>query len=712
MGALHHKDIGDIDLVWGKEGTAKSDGFGLAKLAKYHPEVLGNLQEILDAMVVVKRTDNRVQLESETHQASVRLTWDSEKKNWLLTAFEKKNSVSDNTTDTVGTAEGGKRNDTATPQNTVSDGKDTIKPSNSQKKNVKSNKKIPFSLKKDRTLAGVHNITEEKLRKALKLGGFANPSVAVIDTSKNGHEKFGEISLIAPSALVDKESGRTAGTWTTDAYTQRYPSVERQMSDKGYEKFCKWVDGLDFTDSEKAEIKRQATDALEDNREPAWELMYLKEKGIDIKAYSSDVNYAWEPVVETYGSVDDVLKAMESDAELDEKVRKLVKAEIASPVMNTIRNKVRHQIREETGNVPSPVNPAVRKRVREIFDNEYAPKLFDENGQVKSEDVRKVVGKMLVKYNDTKRFSFQKAKSKASTYVHNNGMYTDYLRWQEEKLEDYGTKGRIFRGYRNDGTRRYSPETLENVSKAMSEDADGETNGSEYTSFGSFIAKLAPHVDSTEEMRSSKDKLSSSEEEKKEFYDKWEDTYYALAKELYNDVFYGEKRLHDIVLQKDPKRYAKKEYGITLSASFMKNLDALKNAIREDLKSPYFETKFERPVHLDEFAAAVVPNDLGADVRKMLEESGIALYGYDPAKKGDRSRAFNEAINSSDNIRFSLDKDKGTVASPSKPSKAEAVLRDAVIDRLRENGMEVITDVAEGQRGLDEADGRVGHVRS
>ena len=56
-------------------------------------------------------------------------------------------------------------------------------------------------------------------------------------------------------------------------------------------------------------------------------------------------------------------------------------------------------------------------------------------------------------------------------------------------------------------------------------------------------------------------------------------------------------------------------------------------------------------------------------------------------------------------IRFSLDKDKGTVASPSKPSKAEAVLRDAVIDRLRENGMEVITDVAEGQKVLDEANG-------
>lgn len=30
VGALHHKDIGDIDLVWGKEGTGHSDGYGLS----------------------------------------------------------------------------------------------------------------------------------------------------------------------------------------------------------------------------------------------------------------------------------------------------------------------------------------------------------------------------------------------------------------------------------------------------------------------------------------------------------------------------------------------------------------------------------------------------------------------------------------------------------------------------------------------------------
>lgn len=42
-----------------------------------------------------------------------------------------------------------------------------------------------------------------------------------------------------------------------------------------------------------------------------------------------------------------------------------------------------------------------------------------------------------------------------------------------------------------------------------------------------------------------------------------------------------------------------------------------------------------------------------------------------------------------------------------KPTRADVALRDAVIDRMRENGMEVITDVAEGQRVLDVANGRV-----
>ena len=506
--------------------------------------------------------------------------------------------------------------------------------------------------KDDKTLAGVHNITEEKLRKALKLGGLANPSLAVIDTSKSAHDNFGEISFIAPSALVDKRTGKTGGTWITDAYTQRYPSVEREMSEKGYRKFKDWVASLDYPSGAKAEIERQAKDALSDNNAPAWELMYLKEKGIDIKEYDSNINdYRWKEIISDHPTAEDILNSMKTDPELNKKVTSLAKYAIIRPTMDKISLEVRRKIYKETGVKKSPISPIVRQQTKEIFERDYKSTLLNKDGSPRKKDVKKVVEDIVKEHNDTKKYDFYLSKVKASNYVNKNGLYDDYIRWQENKLDEFGTKNRIFRGYKNDGTRKYVPETLENVSKAMREDANGQTNGSEYTSFGSFIAKLASRVDSTDEMRANKDKLSSNKD-KEEFYEKWESVYYDLAKSLYNDVFYGEQRLHDIVSQADPKKYAKKEYGITLSSSFMKKLDSLKNAVQNDLKSAYFETKFNRPVHLNEFVAAVVPNNLGEDVRKGLEESGLSLYDYDPEKEGDRNRAFNEAINSNNEIRF------------------------------------------------------------
>jgi hypothetical protein len=97
-------------------------------------------------------------------------------------------------------------------------------------------------------------------------------------------------------------------------------------------------------------------------------------------------------------------------------------------------------------------------------------------------------------------------------------------------------------------------------------------------------------------------------------------------------------------------------------------------------------------------------------------------WGYD---NGKSYRYKNVKNNRKQNDLVTRD-DKGNVIPPSKrfnqrkaderyqrgvggvkPSKAEVALRDAVIDRLRESGMDVIADEAEGQRVLDEANGKV-----
>ena len=114
-GALYHREIGFIALVYGSEKA------GLMKIAIKHPEILHRLQEAIDLMSIIKEKsgENRIRLESETHMAVVSRDYYGQRRSpWLLTAFEKKNSVPDNTMDT-GETLSGERNDTATPQNTV-----------------------------------------------------------------------------------------------------------------------------------------------------------------------------------------------------------------------------------------------------------------------------------------------------------------------------------------------------------------------------------------------------------------------------------------------------------------------------------------------------------------------------------------------------------------------------------------------------------------
>ena len=88
-GALSHPAIGPIDLPWGEEGIGASDGYGLAKIARYHPEVVDDLHNIVRDMDVRQVTPNRVQLESADHKAGVRLDYDGDRKTWLLTAMRK-----------------------------------------------------------------------------------------------------------------------------------------------------------------------------------------------------------------------------------------------------------------------------------------------------------------------------------------------------------------------------------------------------------------------------------------------------------------------------------------------------------------------------------------------------------------------------------------------------------------------------------------------
>lgn len=110
-----------------------------------------------------------------------------------------------------------------------------------------------------------------------------------------------------------------------------------------------------------------------------------------------------------------------------------------------------------------------------------------------------------------------------------------------------------------------------------------------------------------------------------------------------------------------------------------------------------------------------------------FDGNDIAEWGY--GREEDYANDTDFAYKNTKNNRKLLDvitrDDEGNIISPSRrfnssetderyqkankatqPSKEEIVLREAVIDHLRENGMDVITDEAEGQSVLDMANGR------
>lgn len=653
VGALHHKDIGDIDLVWGKEGTGHSDGYGLSKLVKYHPEVLDNLQEILNDMRVVSSSKNRVNLESETHKAGVRLTWDGERKSWLLTAFKKETSASDKRTDTAATSLEG---DTALSQTEGS----AAKIDNSSETTKENGEK--FSLKDKKTLAGVHNISEEKLLKAIKQGGLANPSVAVIDSSKQDHKAYGGISLIMPSDKIAKRTGKNAGTWQGDAYTPTYPQVERQMSNKGAEKASKDVSSVP---SDMYSEVRRGLDRWLDGGEAnsAMAYMFLHEKGVAPEPKKIQPKFSDEAYNElkfiTAGDFN-IYGIGKADAQ---KVLDMYIEAKFDGDKDLYEEKTKAWLERNKSIVDAGANGGMRYAIAkenvELYD-EYG---FNYKGvQTFVRDVEYDHRKTGVDTNATL--------NEVEDYIKTNNLTDEFNTWLEGKEKEYGIKEVIFDGFTPSGNRRYVPNTLENVSKTMKKQGRNGATGAA-VSFQNFAARLMPSYGTLKDIRSKRDLLTSDREKFDKFREKWSNVFFELGMKCQPDATgtfadYGLARLSEAAMTSDPQAFLKKEYNVDFSDEDTKRLKEMVKAIKEEHPAMYFETKFERPVRFDEFSAAVVPTTTKKEVKEALKNAGVSIFEYDEKSDADRKRAFNEAINSSDNIRFSLKAEKEKIVADAK----------------------------------------------
>lgn len=94
----------------------------------------------------------------------------------------------------------------------------------------KDSEDIRFSLKSsieetDKLIA-VHNLREDELLKAIRLGGFPMPSIAIQNSAKPNNS-YGEISVLFRKESVDPEQNATNKVYSGDRYTPIFPQGKK-----------------------------------------------------------------------------------------------------------------------------------------------------------------------------------------------------------------------------------------------------------------------------------------------------------------------------------------------------------------------------------------------------------------------------------------------------------------------------------------------------
>jgi len=501
----------------------------------------------------------------------------------------------------------------------------------------------------DKSLIGVHNISEQKLRKVLKQGGFANPSIAVIDTDKQVHNDYGEISLILPSRKINKSTGKNAGTFEGDAWTPMYPVVEKQISSDGGITMHNDINAV--PKDMQSKVRNALNRWLENGSDTDLSYLYLFQQGkapqmiVEKPKYSNEV----------HKTLNDIMFGVNS-------VYNLSKNEIKKIVELYIQTELDGNIKE--------YNEAIQRKIskyEELIKRGKPNSLQYRVADSYLEDIEKYgypLSPLINFVNDVQRDKIkqgsknaQKTLNTASQIIKDAGLEKDFKNWVEGLNNRYQTKEVIFDGFTPTGKRRYIPNTLENVSKIMKKQGRQASAGISI-SFSNFAAAVMKANGSLDNIRKKKSKLTNEHKDIEDFEEKWKEVYFDLAMKLQPNANmfddYGFARLQEAANEKNPQTYIRNVYGITLSEEDVQKLQDLVEAIREERPALYFETKFERPVILNEFSKAVVPEDLSDDLKKTLRDNGVEVFTYKRGDIEERQKATQEAAYSSNDIAFQV----------------------------------------------------------
>ena len=551
-------------------------------------------------------------------------------------------------------------------------------------------KETKFSLKTpveetDKLLA-LHNKDENSILAAIKLGGLPMPSIAIVK-ARDGHTKYGPISLVFSKDTIDPQLFRANKVYGGDAWTPTAPRVDYPVNSKkasqvehelhrlagdvsvaggifGNSAALRSM-GIDDTSTRStAELaeKLASTDTVR--------AAYLADQGKSLEPVKMDKvwdkfgNDTLQKVVDRLGV--NTLAEIEANLETGESVKDAL-GENAEVIRDILRDYYREQ------GEPMLRRMAVKRHWTDAEINERRQTRIDNSMDGVSiftlEDIVHHAWDMYQDGGATKGEIDRMATSDALRSAVDDHAVEE---WISGKLDGLLGEAGIYNGkdpYTPSGNLRSFSQlhyayTLENIVKAMKEGQE-ERGGNTWGASAKTLQSVAtPEYRSIQEIKADSGRLGMDEgaeyEAKLQAIDDQIGSIITKIKQgnkAHSDNSFVESDIIGSILMETSKgkrtvdaimRAFSKE-GYKISSQTAQNIQAVYRAAAE-MPTGYFEAKPRRAVGFDEVLAAVIPDDSSKKLRDGLEQAGVRMLEYKTGDDADRLAK----INSVDDARFSL----------------------------------------------------------
>lgn len=541
---------------------------------------------------------------------------------------------------------------------------------------------VKFSLKEPveetKDLIAVHNMNAEDLKRTLQLGGMPMPSIAIVK-GKMGHENFGEISLVFGKDTIDPEGMKENRVYGADAWTPTVPQIDYEVDSKKAKAFenevgeraSRFADGIFSSYSVLRSIGVDESTRKTENEV----VKELAGQDAVIAAYLEEQGKAMEPVYDykeksydRHGN--DALRAYIQKKGTDE-LRKLVQdmesgavdwMEAVQGEMDRYRESIEPELRKRAqGFFKSRPAEVVEKKVTERLKKEMVPnrvREFIEHAWELQSNPVETEGQ--VDRNATREKMRKMVDAEAVE------------KWVKEKTKGMLGEAGIYNGkdpYTQSGKQRTFAQmhyayTLENLVKAMKGNQQEKGEGLWGATARGLQAVTSREYRSIAQIRGDKGRLQQVDEgEYKAELEAIDREIESIVSEIkktnkaHSDNTYTESDIIGAVMLEAAqgrhtkaaikKAFANNDYDISdMVAGKMANVF---ESVME-LPTTYFEAKPQRAVMVDEIRAAIVPDDLGADVVEQMEKAGVPVLTYEAGNEKSRK----EALNSVEGVRFSI----------------------------------------------------------